>query len=116
MDIFELFIPTNAYDLTISTNKDRKLVQAVQNYIGQEIKVMRFLNEIPSNDKNENHNSKTKQTKNQNCFKILKGQKTPQKPKQSNKYIDLDQYGEKTLGMGPHIPAFMLRSSKNKDD
>ena len=58
----------------------------------------------------------TKQTKNQNCFKKLKGQKTPQKSKQSNKFIDLDQFEEKTLGMGTHIPAFMVRSSNNKDD
>ena len=131
--VFNFDVPTQAQDyvhrigrtgragrkglaLTISTNKDRKLVQAVQNYIGEEIKVMSFPNENSLNDKDQNHNAETKQTKNQNCFKKLKGQKTPQKSKQSNKFIDLDQFEEKTLGMGTHIPAFMLRSSNNKDD
>jgi len=128
--VFNFDVPTQAQDyvhrigrtgragrkglaLTIATNKDKKFIEAVENFIGAEIKVIKFPDGNTSNDKDQNHKSKTK---NKNCFEKPKNQKTPKKSKTSNEFIKLDQYGEEKLGMGPHIPAFMLRSSNNKDD
>ena len=95
--VFNFDVPTQAQDyvhrigrtgragrkglaLTIATNKDKKFVDAVQNFIGEEIKVIKFPDANTSNDKDQNHKSKTKT---QNCVEKAKDKKTPKKIQKS---------------------------------